>query len=333
MDDEREGTQYRSSAIKAAGAFGIECASVDLVDVSENVTFRVTDSRQQRYVVRLHRPGYHTLERLESESLWLEALRNFGVSVPHPVRARDGHHHVEVPVGDGGDFRFAGVSKWVDGDVVEGLLPSDPEPAEVAGYFSQLGTIMATMHNQASGWSPPAGFDRHRVDADGFLGDEPFWGRFWDAPGFSSAERDLLIETRDELRGVLGQYGQAPQTFSMIHADLHLGNLLVSGGQLSVIDFDDAAFGWHQYDLAVAMFDTRSMPYGEVAEAALFDGYRAAREISVDDLALVPMFELIRGMALIGWKNQRPEVDWTSDRFEDLKQEVLESCRHQPWRR
>ena len=52
------------------------------------------------------------------------------------------------------------------------------------------------------------------------------------------------------------------------------------------------------------------------------------RPLSDDDLALVPMFELIRGMAIIGWKAQRPEVVWASDRFELLLGGVLSGCRH-----
>ena len=43
-----------------------------------------------------------------------------------------------------------------------------------------------------------------------------------------------------------------PAVYSMIHADMHPGNVLVDGDRLTVIDFDDAAWGWHAYDIAVA---------------------------------------------------------------------------------
>lgn len=55
-------------------------------------------------------------------------------------------------------------------------------------------------------------------------------------------------------------------------------------------------------------------------------GYHTAEEH--DDLDLVPLFELIRGMALIGWKAERPEVEWPGERFGLLLQDVLGSCRH-----
>jgi len=41
-------------------------------------------------------------------------------------------------------------------------------------------------------------------------------------------------------------------------ADLPPGNLLVHKDQLAVIDFDDAGFGWHHYDLAVALVHSQT---------------------------------------------------------------------------
>ncbi|HEX3852874.1 MAG TPA: phosphotransferase, partial [Polyangiaceae bacterium] len=43
-----------------------------------------------------------------------------------------------------------------------------------------------------------------------------------------------------------------PESYGLIHADLHTGNFLVSeAGQLCVYDFDDACQHWFSYDLAV----------------------------------------------------------------------------------
>ena len=41
----------------------------------------------------------------------------------------------------------------------------------------------------------------------------------------------------------------------MIHADLHLDNILSFDDSLTVIDFDDSGFGWHACDLAHALWD------------------------------------------------------------------------------
>lgn len=324
--------QYETPARAALQEFGLGSARLQLVGISENVTFRADDDRSdQSYVLRLHRPGYHTLEELDSERLWLEALRSSGISVPTPVAAPDGRHFVPVEVVEG-ETRQVGLNLWAPGEIVGELLTAHDKstdeagPAEIAEPFGQLGGLMAAMHNQATSWTPPRSFQRHRLDLDGLLGDAPFWGPFWKSPVLDERERELLITARDHCRERLRRYGEPRRTFSMIHADLHLANLLTHDGRLSVIDFDDAGFGWHQYDIAVAMFHSRDTADFRAARRAFLRSYRAVRPISDDDLALVPMFELIRGMAILGWRAQRPEVPWPEGQLEMFRRGVVGGC-------
>ena len=323
---------YETAARMALREFGIGSAQLQLVGISENVTFRADDDHSgQSYVLRLHRPGYHTLDELDSERMWLEALRSSGISVPTPVAAPDGRHFVPVHVTEG-ETRQVGLNLWAPGEIVGELLTAHDKstdaagPTEIAEPFGQLGALMATMHNQATSWTPPPSFQRHRLDLDGLLGDAPFWGPFWESPVLDERERGLLITARDHCRTQLRRYGEPSRTFSMIHADLHLANLLTHEGKLGVIDFDDAGFGWHQYDIAVAMFHSRGTADFRAARQAFLHSYRAVRPISNDDLALVPMFELIRGMAILGWRAERPEVPWPEGQLEMFRSGVVAGC-------
>ena len=323
---------YELPARTALRAFGIGSARLSLVGISENVTFRVDDAGSaQAYVLRLHRPGYHTLDELNSERVWLEALRSSGISVPTPVAAPDGRYFVPVAAAEG-ETRQVGLNLWAPGEIVGELLTAHDRitnaaaPTEISKPFSQLGGLMAAMHNQAAGWMAPSSFRRHRLDLDGLLGEAPFWGPFWESPVLDERERELLITARDHCRERLRRYGEPRRTFSMIHADLHLANLLTHNGQLSVIDFDDAGFGWHQYDIAVAMFHSRDTSDFRAARQAFLHSYRAVRPISDDDLALVPMFELIRGMAILGWRAARPEVPWPDGQLEMFRRGVIAGC-------
>src|SRR4029077_15427119 len=153
-----------------------------------------------------------------------------------------------------GETRYTGLTRWIEGEIVAEVLQRTDDGRGVEQYFAQLGSIMASLHNQASGWSVPATFTRHAFDADGLMGDSPFWGRFWEHDALSDEERRILLATRDLVRGALERYGRDSSMFSMIHADLHQHNVLVDGERLTVIDFDDAGFGWHQYDIAVALY-------------------------------------------------------------------------------
>ena len=317
---------YTPAAVEALRAFPICADTLELLSVSENVSFRVTDrSDGAAYVLRLHRPWYHTLEELNAERMWIRALGEAGINVPEPLTTRDGREYTTVSIRATDERRNVGVARWTEGELLGELLLHNNDVGAVEGYFAQLGAIVAAMHNQASNWQLPVSFARHALDIDGLMGDAPFWGPFWEHPALSSAERQLVIQTRDRIRGALHRYGQRSATFSLIHADMHPFNLLVHNESLTVIDFDDAGFGWHQYDIAVALIAYRTKPYYTAIEAAFLRGYRTARGITDAALALVPMFMLIRGLASIGWIAQRPELGRDLDA--EYKDAVCAQCR------
>jgi Ser/Thr protein kinase RdoA (MazF antagonist) len=325
MDKAAAAQAYTPAAWEALRAFAIAPVAAELVSLAENVTFRITDRDGADYVLRLHRPGYHTLEELDSERVWIAALAAAGIAVPRAARARDGRHYVPVAIPATNERRYAGLAHWTNGELLAGVLRQSKSVGDVEGYYAQLGSIAAAMHNQASAWRVPATFKRHAFDADGLMGEAPFWGRFWDHAALSGTERQLLLRTRDRIRAALERFGRDPATYSMIHADLHTGNLLLDGDRLTVIDFDDSGFGWHQYDVAVALFGSMTSADYPALERAFVGGYRGTRAISDAALALVPMFLLIRGLAIIGWIHQRPELD-RSQYMQSLKDQLCAQC-------
>ena len=231
-----------------------------------------------------------------------------GIAAPEPLLTQAGENFAQVEIAATGERRWAGLARWVEGELLADVVARETDSAANARHFAHIGAIMAAMHDQATGWTPPDGFQRHALDADGLMGPEPFWGPFWDHPIFSSAERDMLLGTRDRLHAALTRYGKPARTFSLIHADLHPRNVLIDGAHAAVIDFDDAGFGWHQYDLAVALIAYQDHPDFVMFRDACIAGYRSVRTISDADLALLPMFLLIRDMAQMGWFHQRPEL-------------------------
>jgi Ser/Thr protein kinase RdoA (MazF antagonist) len=316
---------FTPAARQALRAFPIEAGEIELVSLSENVTFQVTDRSGATYALRLHRPGYHTLDALKSERLWTRALANAGIDVPVPLMTRDGRDYVSVFVHEADQHRYAGMTRWIPGELLENVLMRAGSVDVFECWFERLGAISAAMHVQSSAWCPPPMFERHALDTDGLMGETPFWGAFWEHPGLSITERRLLLDTRERIRAALDHYGRNPSTYGVIHADLHPRNLLVDGDRLTVIDFDDTAFGWYLYDLAAALLHYQSRSDFAVIEDACIGGYRARREISDDALALIGMFRLVRGMAAIGWQHQRPEID-RGERFKEMKDMVCAQC-------
>lgn len=318
---------FTPAARAALDAFDIEPDALKLVSLSENVTYRVVDRRDgAAYGLRLHRPWYHTLDELISEREWIRALDGAGIAVQAPIRTRDGQEYVAVTIPTTGECRFAGLARWTVGRVLSEVLREAADPSDAARRFEQLGALTAQLHEQAAAWPPPASFTRHALDENGLMGSTPHWGPFWEHQGLSDTERRLMLETRARLHAALARLPRSRDGYSLIHADMHPGNILADGGRLTVIDFDDAAWGWHAYDIAVALFYHQGNPSFDAFERAYVEGYRSVRPLPDESLALLPMFRLVRGLAQIGWFHQRPELDRT-DRFEETKAIVLEQCR------
>jgi Ser/Thr protein kinase RdoA (MazF antagonist) len=314
--------RYLPAARRALARFPVEATRLRPVTISENVSFRVNASDGRDYVLRLHRPGYNSLRELESERLWSAALGDAGLPVQGALATRDGQQFAAVDIPETGEQRYAGMLAWLPGEPLSGYLASCAGSAERCRIFRGIGGLAARLHNQSSRWQAPADFRRPRLDVEGLLGQEPRWGRFWEHAALTGAERRLLLQTRSRLHAVLSDYGTHRGSFSLIHADLHPENLIIQGAALGLIDFDDCAHGWHLYDLASALIEEREARDFEMLREALLLGYREYRDLSADEAALLPLFLLLRGMALIGWFHQRPEHA-DSDFFEKVKTRVL----------
>jgi Ser/Thr protein kinase RdoA (MazF antagonist) len=299
--------------------------STEPVAISENVTFRVSiRNGDTDYVLRLHRPGYNSIEALESEREWSEALGEAGVSVQDSLLTREGKHFVLIDIPGTGEQRYAGMTTWLEGRLLSDYLETCSNQRERTRIFRRMGAVAATIHNQSTQWSEPPGFQRRRLDLEGLLGDAPFWGRFWEHADLTGTEKALLLQARHDARIALKTYGERPENFSLIHADLHPDNIVLNGDNLSLIDFDDAACGWHMYEIASMLIEYQSDPDFETLCTFLLEGYCECRPLARRDIEMLPTFLLIRGMAIIGWFHQRPEHT-ESDYFEEVKSWVFES--------
>ena len=296
-------------------------AEVEFVHAVENVTFRA-ERGGEKYVLRFHRPGYNTREEMVSERLWLRALAASGQNVPQGVPTPDGRDFVATEVD--GEERLVGLAHWVEGRPLDRVLARIDDVERIDGYFEAIGRLAAGIHNEASRWTPPPEFTRRAWDADGLVGESPLWGRFWEVPDFSAGECRILARARAGIHERLLEYGADRSTYGLIHADLHPGNVLVDGEQTRLIDFDDAGFGWHVHELAVALFHSPTSPHFGGMQEALIRGYRSRRELADEDLALLPLFLLIRNLMVIGWVEQRPELGAALRQFRDgLKARAL----------
>ena len=293
----------------ALRSWSIPNPRLQLISLSENTVFRVALAGSPVAALRIHRPDYHDLDELNSECLWTQALQDAGVEAPLAIPTEDGRLFVAAPVPGTGEERLVGLVEWVEGATLRSAIAEAQDFSAVRAHFEALGRIAARIHNQAGGWRPPAGFRRPALDAEGLLGARPLWGPFWEHPALAAEQRRLMLQARRILHKALTDYGKSPQRYGLIHADLHPENLIAGGDRLTVIDFDDAGYGWHAYELAVAVYHHLDHPNFNAIVAALAAGYREVRPLDSREVDAMPHFLTIRSLARLGWVQQRRDLD------------------------
>ncbi|MEN9505363.1 MAG: hypothetical protein RI958_1289 [Actinomycetota bacterium] len=301
MDDEIHADDIQQCAERAVASWDLRPTALRFVAARENAVFRLECADGRSFALRVHRPGYHSLAELESEIEWTRALLEAGISVPQPLLTRAGTAYATVPYGAAGDTRQVGLVEWIDGTPLDDVLRhADPVP-----IYRELGGLMARMHNQAAAWTPSPGFVRHSLDANGLIGDAPWWGPFWDLPEMSPEQSTVITAARHLMYRTLVEYGTDRSSYSIIHADLLPQNVLMYRGAPVVIDFDDAGHGWHQYDMTVALVAFVGTSNLEACREAMLVGYRHERDFSDEDAAMLPMFMTIRQLVELGWLHTR----------------------------
>jgi Ser/Thr protein kinase RdoA (MazF antagonist) len=285
----------------ALGSFGLgRGASTTFVRHGENTTYRVTTADGRRFALRIHRPGYQTVEATRSELAWMDSLRESGVRTASAVVGTDGDPLQTLSLA-GEVVRTAVLFEWIDGVPLSAVGELEPWP--------RLGELMARIHLHGQRWTRPAWFTRPAWDADALVGDEPRWGPPDPEGLFSDEDRSALEECRAEVRGRLEEIGAQTDRFGLIHADLGFENALVADdGTVTIIDFDDSGESWYLCEIASALYPhDRTEGFGERRDA-LVAGYRRVRELPDEQLAELPTFLMARRIQTLGWMFSRPET-------------------------
>jgi len=273
-----------------------------LINLSENHTFRIDMPDGERFILRVHRPGYQSAASIESELEWLAFLRaETTLPVPVTLPGRDGRL-VQSLKNAGEASRYAVLFAHEPG--------SEPHPADDLGdLFATLGRFAAIAHNHATAFKPSAGFTRQVWTAESVLDSGGLWGDWRKAPHVFGRVAETLVTLDHRLRLDLAAYGRNTVNFGLIHADMRLANLLVEGEHVTLIDFDDCGFCWFMYDFAAAISFFEDSPQIPALRMRWLEAYTRIRALSPADLAIIDTMILLRRMALLAWIASHHETE------------------------
>ena len=299
VSDELDAERLEVFARAAAVEHGRPNAELTLLNVSENATFRLDDG-DVRFVLRVHRTGYHTQAAIQSELLWIEALRQEEVVRTAPVRTTPDGRNIVVVAHPDGEERFVVAFEWLTG--------TQPPEDRLVADFAQVGAITARLHRHAKSWQRPSGFTRFTWDYDTSLGDRGHWGRWQDGLGMTDSALEVLGRCSAAVERRLKEFGQGPDRFGLVHADMRLANLLVDGPDVSVIDFDDCGFSWYLYDLGSSLSFIEHYPVVPELIDSWITGYLTEGSLSAEEIAELPTFVMLRRLLLVAWVGSHANV-------------------------
>src|SRR6476620_9224525 len=273
-------SDHESYARAALTAYGRDRDSpLRLLSLSENATYLVDDG--DPVVLRVHRPGYHSLEAIRSELRWMAALREqTPVVTPELIPARDGSDVVSATVA--GNTLHVDAVTFITGCTAE-------EQHDVVG-FDELGRITAAMREHVESWVAPEYFTRFTWDVEA-----------------------IVERAAAEVGGRLTEFGSDTDRFGLIHADVRMANLMIDpdkgAASITVIDFDDCGWSWYLFDLAAVVSFIEDTPEAERMISDWLRGYLEVRDISAEHLAMIPTLVMLRRLMLTAWVASHADAD------------------------
>ena len=317
--------RLRKLALKALNRYNLGKFNLSFIKHAENSTFRVTEKHPSKhyddtfltghYLLRIHRPNYQSDIRIHSELSWLAALsEDLSIAVQKPVRTNDDKLLTAVKIPGIPEKRTCSLLRWLPGHFSKSAVRPH--------HAYSLGKTMALLHDHSQNWKRPKRFERRHWDYNGLFGD---------GGGFDLSATELWSRLP---KASFGRFKKAAQLagkqiklwkndrlhYGLLHADLHLGNVLFNQGLALPLDFDDCGFGPWVYDFAVPLADWYELPNFRTLYERLVAGYASVRKPPLGQLEHVRTFIAARRVSLALWFIDRAQVN---PRFIELTKEWL----------
>lgn len=309
--------RLRKLAQNALAQFDVAVCSLTLIAHWNNTTFDVCDTKGQRYVLRIGRPGFQGYENVQSEVAWLDLIgQKTDLCVPEVVKSREGNGVVWAG-GEGiEEDRVCVMFRRRRGVFYDaGLTPQ---------HYEKAGVLMGQLHGFAQTSSVPDRFVRKRwtvatatgcvnaVDQSAFqkllrVGDQAIYDAVWQ--WYEDVWHDL---------------GQSCDVFGVIHGDFHPRNILFLPDGVGAIDFDECGWGHYLHDVAVTMMGIRKHKTYEALRASFLEGYTRVCTLPKGWERYLPAFEAGRLLGLAVWTAGVTDHPWNRSQAPKVVLETMD---------
>lgn len=240
--------------------YGIEQPQVTLLRHNENKTYKIINPVDgNAYLLRIHQPVtanmaglQHTYEGLRAElQLLTDMAEQTDLIVQTPVLSRSGSMITEIAEGD--SRIFCSLLKWIDGrDLKKEDLTNEQ-------FALGIGVQTAKLHRFTSAYNRVHPEDRpnYGVERSELILQQI--SRGVEKGLFGQAEYRIVEECVQVIKARLAASLNDPDAWGIIHADLNMSNILVTGQQeFAFIDYGLFGYGFYLFDVAMTALNAPS---------------------------------------------------------------------------
>lgn len=243
------------------------------------------DKEGKSYIVRVSHSSHRTIDEVKSEIDFLYYLAFNGANVSTPILTKNNELVEKIECPDESYFIVCSFTK------AEGKPPSRKNATDKMYY--NYGKTIGMFHSLTKNYVESDGIiKRYNWDQDLLIlnGDK-----------YLPESDKIIIDRLNEVIKEINSLEKNKDNFGLIHTDVHMGNFFVKNDELTVFDFDDAAYQYFVSDIAIALYYLIFMA-NEEDQFALADrlmthfmkGYLEANRLPKEDYLKIPLFLKLR---------------------------------------
>jgi Ser/Thr protein kinase RdoA (MazF antagonist) len=292
--------------------YDMDLNSLKLLGGFESFVYEYTKN-QQSYILKVTHSSHRTKDQIDAEFDFVNHLYVHGGRVSKPILNRHGNYTHRIPLDDG-YFTLSSTEKAVGN-----------RPTDILNHLElidQYGQTIGGFHQITMGYQPSFNIDKRFTWYDDPLIIE--CKKYLD-------ESDMFVY--DAMVSVITQIKQIPITpanYGLIHTDIHRSNFLVDdNNQLTVFDFDDAAYFYFMSDIAIAVFYTVFFHPNRLVVSKdfiirLMKGYLKKHTITQSDFKTLDLFFRLRMIILyVALKRSTKKTDPFTEKYNAIYLDLI----------
>jgi Ser/Thr protein kinase RdoA (MazF antagonist) len=238
----------------------------------------LVESVREKYIIRVYRSRWRSMEEVRFELDLLEHLRRCGCPVAHPMLTTTAEPLVTVRTTDG--ERIAVLFTHAPGIA--------PGRAIEPRHSEALGQVIARIHHAADTFSTT--HVRQVLDID-YLLDASVEAII---PHLTREQREAVQVMQRRIRNALPAIPRQAPGFGPCAGDVNPRNFHVDDrGHITVFDFDQCGLGWRSFEIGKFFSSLPSGPGTETLRAAFLRGYESVRVLEPDERRAILPFTVV----------------------------------------